>query len=205
VNVATRATDMDTKDIQVQSEKPGAGTEAFLLSLKNRNWMEQSRFGVFLNKFSHTRTKYGGVLVKKTEKNGELTLDVMQWRNMITDQVDIANGVKIERHYYTPAELKEMAGAGWNNIDDAIAMAKNSQEAIAANSPSTKNRTPGSYIEVFEVHGVLPDCYLPNEKDDEQAGENQQGSEAKAGEDKETYSRQMHIVVLAESDKDNNK
>lgn len=44
----------------------------------------------------------------------------MQWRNMITDQVDIANGVKIERHYYTPASLKWDTPKGWTNINEAI-------------------------------------------------------------------------------------
>ena len=40
VNVATRATDMDTKDVKIASEEPGAYVESFLLSLKNRNWMK---------------------------------------------------------------------------------------------------------------------------------------------------------------------
>jgi hypothetical protein len=46
------------------------------------------------------RAKYGGVLVKKTEANGDLRIDVVLWLNAITDQVDVRNGVKIERHYY---------------------------------------------------------------------------------------------------------
>src|SRR5947209_9021621 len=117
VNVATRATDINTKDVKIESEDTDGYTTSFLLNLKNRNWMKQSGFPAFLNRMGFTRSKFGGVLVKKIEKDGELKLHVMQWRNMITDQVDIKNGVKIERHYYTPAELKDMAGAGWKNID----------------------------------------------------------------------------------------
>ena len=48
---------------------------------------------------------------------------------MITDQVDIRNGVKIERHYYTPAQLKTDAPKGWKNIDEAIETAKKTREA----------------------------------------------------------------------------
>ncbi len=51
----------------------------------------------------------------------------MRWRDMITDQVDIAGGVKIERHYYTPADLKTNAPKGWVNIEDAIKAAKASR------------------------------------------------------------------------------
>jgi hypothetical protein len=45
----------------------------------------ERRHPSFLNKMGSTRAKYGGVLVKKGERAGELCLHVMQWRNMITD------------------------------------------------------------------------------------------------------------------------
>jgi hypothetical protein len=189
VNVATRATDIDTKDVKVSSQASNGYTQSFILSLKNRNWMKQSHFASFLNRMGATRAKYGGVLVKKTEQKGELCLHVMQWRNMITDQVDIRSGVKIERHYYTPAELQGMASAGWRNINDAIATAQKKQEATAGKSPSRENRTPGDYIEVFEVHGVLPNSFLTPK-------EGQQAASA------DSYSRQMHIVILDETDKE---
>jgi hypothetical protein len=129
--------------------------ESFLLNLKNRNWMEQPSFAEFLNRFGQTRCKYGGVMVKKTEVDGELQLHVMSWLNMITDQIDIRNGVKIERHYYTPAQLRTDTPKGWSNINDAIDAAKKSREASAANPNSKENKTPGNLVEVFEVHGVL--------------------------------------------------
>jgi hypothetical protein len=113
VNVAVRATDIDTKDVQVTSEATDGYAQSFILSLKNRNWMKHSNYAAFLNRFGQVRAKYGGVLVKKTEQNGELRLHVMQWRNMITDQVDIQDGVKIERHYCTPAQLQGMVSSGW--------------------------------------------------------------------------------------------
>jgi hypothetical protein len=83
VNVATRATDIDTKDVTIASEAADGYVQSLILSLKNRNWMKQENFAAFLNRFGFTRAKYGGVLVKKTEQNGELCLHIMQWRNMI--------------------------------------------------------------------------------------------------------------------------
>jgi hypothetical protein len=46
VNVATRATDLDTKDVQIESERvtKTSYTESFLLNLKNRNWMKATGF-----------------------------------------------------------------------------------------------------------------------------------------------------------------
>jgi hypothetical protein len=105
--------------------------------------MERFRFGALLNKFSHTRAEYGRALVKKTGQKSEIALHVMQWRNMITDQGDVRNGVKIERHYYTP------------------------QEANAGKSPPKQNRTPGSYAAISrcEVHDVLSAYYLAGASD----------------------------------------
>jgi len=64
--------------------------------------MKESSFAPFPNRHGQTRCKYGGVLVKKTESDGELRVNVVPWLDMIMDQIDIRNGVKIERHHYTP-------------------------------------------------------------------------------------------------------
>ncbi|MBS4082922.1 MAG: hypothetical protein KGZ73_05175 [Rhizobiales bacterium] len=184
VNVATRATDLDTKDAQIQSG-PGKYAQSFLLNLKNRNWMRFAMFGVFLNKMTHTRAKYGGVLVKKVESDDELSLHVVPWRDSITDQVDIRSGAKLYRHHYTPADLvTEGERLGWSNIAEAIEAAKSTREAEASQD-GKENKTSGDVVEVWEVHGVLKKSFLDKEAEEYE------------------YERQMHVVVLDESDKDN--
>jgi hypothetical protein len=39
VNVAVRATDIDTKDVKVESDRSGDYIQSFILNLKNREWM----------------------------------------------------------------------------------------------------------------------------------------------------------------------
>lgn len=188
VNVAVRATDLDTKDVQIEADDVGAYGQSFILSLKNRKWMKASNFATLLNSMGLARAKYGHVVVKKVERPGELQIHVVPWRDLITDQVDITNGVKIERHYYSPADLQDMAkGSGWQNIDDAIATAEKQQSANVTGK-GRYNRTLGANIEVWEVHGVLPDSYLPTVEGVETSDK--------------TYSRQMHIVVLDEENKE---
>jgi hypothetical protein len=188
VNVATRATDLDTKDVHIEAEGPGNYAQSFLLTLFNRNWIKKADFASFLNRMGHTRAKYGGVLVMKTEHGDELKLHVVPWKDAITDQVDIRSGPKVIRHAYTPAKLKEVAeSTGWKNVDDAISTAKRSREANASQD-GKENRTLGENIEVWEVHAVLPTAYLKDEADC-------------TAEDYATYSRQLHIVVLDESQK----
>lgn len=192
-NVATRATDLDTKDVQIQSDRitKTSYAETFLLNLKSRNWMKLAGFAQFLNRMGATRAKYGGVLVKKTEADGELGIHVVAWLNAITDQVDIRNGVKIERHYYNPAQLKTDVPKNWKNIKEAIEAADKARKAQIADGSAKQNKTPGAYVEVFEVHGVLPSCFL-------------RGAEGYADDygSEDEYERQMHVIVLDGHDKD---
>jgi hypothetical protein len=191
-NVATRATDLDTKDVHPESTRATQKgyIQSFVLSLKNRNWMKEANLATFLNRMGYTRPKYGHVVVKKVEREDELELHVVPWRDLITDQVDITNGVKIERHYYTPAMLKTIAPESWTNIDEAIATAKRSRnDQLAQKQSENTNRTPGKYIEVYEIHGVLPTSFLAGTSDKYPLD---YGSE-------DEYERQMHVVVLDES------
>jgi hypothetical protein len=61
-NVATRATDLDTKDVKIEAEGRGNCVQSFLLTLFNRNWMKKANFAQFLNHMGAARAKYGGVL-----------------------------------------------------------------------------------------------------------------------------------------------
>ncbi|MGI8467739.1 MAG: hypothetical protein ACR2N3_04735 [Pyrinomonadaceae bacterium] len=177
VNVATRTTDMDVKDIKIESETSDDYVRSFLLTKENMVWMKQANFSRFLNDLGKTRAKYGGTLIKKTNHNGELKLTVVPWKDLITDQTDILKGVIIERHFYTPAELKAMSGV-WDNVDEAIETARANKDDY---NETNSKQTPGDYIEVYEIHGDLPVAML---KDIEDVKE----------EDFETYSTQVHIV-----------
>lgn len=151
VEKEAQATDFDTKDIII---RPMNGTnydrwKAKLSTKALNKHLDEIKFAKTLNRICHTRALYGGVLVKKTEKGTK----VVPWQNVITDQSDIDNGIVIERHYYTPAELKEKKG--WNNIDQAIRTAK-AYRAVDMSDDTDLSETFGDLIEVWEIHGVIP-------------------------------------------------
>ena len=104
INVATRATDFDTKDFDVYTDNPQHYIKSMMFSKEMKAWMKRVNFAKTLNEFGVTRAKYGGVLIKRVKRNGELYIEIPQWKNLITDTVDIKNGVKAERHYMTPVQ-----------------------------------------------------------------------------------------------------
>jgi hypothetical protein len=156
VNLATRATDIDVKDIQVESTVSDDYARSFVFRKKVAQWMKDKGFARLLNQMGKTRNKYGGVLVKKTEIDGELDIQVVPWKDVVTDQTDIMKGVIIERHFYTPSELKAMDGK-WENVDKAIRTAEDDKDD---ENEHDEKETPGNYVEVYEIHGDLPVAYL---------------------------------------------
>lgn len=161
VNVAVRATDIDVKDIKIISDNPNFAEYAFLYNHEAYEWMKQSDFSLFLNSFGQTRARYGGVLVKKCQykepgEQEELEIEVVPWKNVITDAVDIENGAITEKHYMLPNELAKKKDV-WDNVDKALKLItkqeKNQQKGTA--------KTETSRIPIYECTGVFPETYDP--------------------------------------------
>lgn len=155
-NVATRATDLDIKDVKVSSDNPSERVRSMIMNKEIYNWMKETDFARTLNKAGHTRAKYGGVLLKKTEKKGKLNIDVVEWKNVITDPVDIIGGVIIEKHWMSPSELSKKKGI-WENVEEAM--------KLSTKKRSDKTEATEYKIPVFEVHGEFPETYDPNIED----------------------------------------
>lgn len=146
-DVENAAKDLDTKDINIISDDPNHYLEAWLLSKDIQVWMKKVNFGKTLNDIRDTDTRYGSVLAKKVIKrkdNSEkiLEIELPEWKNIITDQIDIIKGVKIEIHYITAGELVEMTE--WKNIDKVL-------EKL--NKGGSSKRVP-----IYEITGKFPKC-----------------------------------------------
>jgi len=149
VNIATRATDIDTKDIQITSDSPKFYPLSFILQKEVYEWMKESNFAKTLNEMSFTRAKYGGVLIKKCDKEEEeegevMELEVVDWRNVITDPVCVTDTI-IEKHFMTAEDFSEKMDV-WDGMEEAMDMAYGS--------------TDGK-LEVYEVHGNFPMSMSP--------------------------------------------
>ena len=150
VNVATRATDLDIKDIRVYSDNPTDRVRSMLINHEFKNWAKEANLAKVLNDFGKTRAKYGGVLLKKVEKKGELKLEIVEWKNVITDQTNIQGSPIIELHYMTPAELSSKKDV-WDNVDKVIK---------AYTDKQTKKDNGVKKICVMEAHGKFPESAL---------------------------------------------
>jgi hypothetical protein len=158
VNVAVRATDIDTKDIEITADDVNGIVPALLFKKELQKWYKDSNFGVTLNDLSETRARYGGVLAKKSfNEDGELDIERVLWKNCITDQVDFNNGLVIERHFMTPDKLEEKRGV-WDDeaIDEAIEFASKKITPVYTERYTSST----AQVCVYEIHGIFPESYL---------------------------------------------
>jgi len=149
VNIATRATDIDTKDIQIIADSPKFFPISFILQKEVYNWMKDTNFAKTLNEMGFTRAKYGGLLIKKCMEDDELNIEVVDWRNVITDPV-YPDELVIEKHYMNAGELSEMMDV-WDNVEEAMDIARKSTDQKAC---------------VYEITGEFPESYSPDGGDE---------------------------------------
>lgn len=179
VTVAKTATEFDIKDFVASSDDSSQWVQTMLFNREAYKWMKETRFSKFLNKYAYVRPKYGGVLYKKIEKDGELKIEVCDWRNVETDQVDITGSPIIEKHYLTALQLNEKRDV-WENVDEAIELLKDKQK----NSDEAVGR-----LEVWEVTGVMHEDVFRAAKGQEER-------------DDTNYSLQKHFMLSPDEEND---
>lgn len=178
-DVENAAKDIDTKDITVTSDDPNHYLEAYLLSKDIQVWMKEVNFGKTLNEIRDTDTRYGSVLVKKCleKEDGKsiLEIELPEWKNVITDQVDIEDGAKVEVHYMTAGELAKKKDV-WKNVDKVLDILKNE---------GSNKRIP-----IYEIRGNFPKSVIKQTE-----SENNNTNSDITKEDQTTYSNQLYYVA----------
>lgn len=184
LNLRYRAEDIDVKDIAIYVNNKDKYHLSFLIKkYHDEVYVKEKQLDVFLDEVKEEKIDFGGVLIRKSS-NGPVyeSLETIAF----CDQTDILTGPIGFKLAYSPEELWAMEKQGWGNekngatitIDELIELAEESKDV---NADSTiQNNTPGKYIEIYRVHGVLPTSYLVDNENTI----------------KERYTRQIHIVAF---------
>lgn len=180
INVAFRSEGFDVKDIVPFVNDAQNYYKSFLVKKWHPKWARDNELDTFIDDVVETSVIYDLVLVKNVNNARPEVVDLKTLA--FCDQTDVMAGPICIKHQYTPAELVEFKGK-WNSnkIDMAITLAVAEIEVSIAGNQKVK--TPGKYIEVYELRGNLPEQWLDPE-----------GSYDK-------YTPQMHIVCYY-NDKD---
>lgn len=173
INVAFRSEGFDVKDIVPFVNDAQNYYKSFLVKKRHPKWARDNELDTFIDDVVETSVIYDLVLIKNVNNVRPEVVDLKTLA--FCDQTDVMAGPICIKHQYTPAELLAFKGK-WNDekIDMAITLALSEIEVSIAGDQKVK--TPGKYIEVYELRGNLPEVWLDKE--------------AELGK----YSPQMHIV-----------
>jgi len=190
LNLQYRTEDIDVKDILLYVENE----EKFHLSFLVKKYHDD----VFVQKYNLdevwddcnvSRIDLGGGLLKNVDQPVPEVVPL----NTIAfcDQTDMLAGPICFKHFYNQEQLLVMADKGWGDTKNGATMSLEDfamlSEANKDNRDDTKdNKTPGKYLEVYELHGILPKNWLNDNAKPEE------------------YEKQMHIVAYY-WDEDGNK
>lgn len=183
LNVAYRSEGFDVKNIEPFVNDPDDFYKSMLVRKFHNRYARKYGLDTLIDDSVESFVDFGGVLIKRVK--GKAPEIVPMQRIAFVDQTDILSGTICEKHMYSISQLQEMRGV-WDNdkIDEAITMSK--AEKTRVSQEQGKNKTPGKYLEVYEVHGMFPESWL-----------NEDG-------DPDSYSKQVHYITFYKTG-DNNK
>lgn len=180
-NTWFRATDLDRKNVRVRATKESNYIASLLASVKLQDSFRKDNFGIFLNQWGRTLADYGSAVSKHVEKDGNMVSTIVPWNRLIVDPIDFNAAPKIEKFYYTPAQLR--ANKMYDQeVVKAIIDAQVSRRTLSGEQKDTQS----DYIEIYEIHGELEEEYLL-------------GEEYKETEN-EKYVQQMHVVSFVKGE-----
>jgi len=183
IDVAFRSEGFDVKDIVPFVDDKDNYHLSFLIKKYHPRWARKHKLDTFIDDVVESSIIYDLALIKNIK---EVKPELVDLKTIaFCDQTEIMAGPICIKHQYTISELVEFKGKWYDDkIDMAIVMSLAQKKAPLANNQTIK--TPGKYIEVYELRGKLPDRWLDDKAE------------------MFTYSHQMHIICYYTSD-DGNK
>jgi hypothetical protein len=186
-NLHIIAQGFDVKDIMPFVNESNNYYKSAIVRKYHPKWARKHNIDTYIDELVESYEDYGGALSKHVNK---IAPEVVNLNTLaFCDQTDILSGPICIKHQYSPEQLKAFEGK-WENIDEVIMLARKEKSDQA---DDRKIKTPGRYIEVYELDGEFPKAWLKDDND------------TVSDEDEVTLTRQMHIVTYYQDEKGDKK
>lgn len=165
INLEHRAVEFALREIEFYIDNSEKSYKSFLLRKFHDKFAKTSGISQFLDQLTECYTDYGGVLVKRLKDGVEV---VPLQRLAFVDQSDMMAGPICEKHQMSIDQILDMDKVGWGakengatiSLEELVALATD-EKTVDQSGKSTK--TVSKNIEVYEIHGALPNFYLNGE------------------------------------------
>lgn len=160
LNLQHRTEDIEVKDVQIYVNDAEKYHLSFLVKKYHDDvFVVENDIDTFFDELNVSRIDFGGGLSKQLNKPCPEVVPLQSIA--FCDQTDMLSGPIGLKHYFSPDQLLDMEAVGWGkqsngatiSIDELITLSRDEKKGDTA---SAMVKTPGRYIEVYEVHGNLP-------------------------------------------------
>lgn len=171
LNLQHRTEDIELKDVQLYVDDPDKYHLSFLVKKYHDDiFVQENDLDTFFDELNVSRIDFGGGLSKQLNKPAPEVVPLQSIA--FCDQTDMLSGPIGIKHYYSPDQLLEMKSVGWGeskngatiSLEDLISLSR--EEKKDNNTNNQVAQTPGRYIEVYEIHGNLPQTFADINGDD---------------------------------------
>ncbi len=176
-NIWYRATDIDRKDIKFIPQNNTSVVLAFVANILLQKWMDENRFGQFLNLWGRALARYGSAVTEFVEKDNNLIPSVIAWNRIVADPVQFDAIPHIKKLYLTAAQLRKNKFYNQEAVDKLI-KARVTRKTLDKMAKDTLSE----FFEVYEVKGDMDTRLLEKEAD------------LSLQEKDIQYSMQMHVI-----------
>jgi len=172
LNLQYRTEDIDVKDIFLYVDNPEKYHLSFLIKkYHDEVFVREHDLDTLWDDLNESRIDYGGGLLKNVKAPVPELVPLS--RVVFCDQTDMLSGPIGIKHFFSPDQLLEMKKAGWGDEKNGATISLEELILLANNQKDTydnaeQNKTPGKYVEIYEVHGTMPASFLKDEPDDDE-------------------------------------
>ncbi len=172
LNLQYRTEDIDVKDVDIYVDDADEYHLSFLVKKYHDDvFTQEYNIDSFFDELNRSRIDFGGGLSKLMS---EPCPEVVPLQSLaFCDQTDILSGPIGIKHYYSVDQLLAMKKNGWGKesngatatLEDLIVL---SREQKTQEKDARITKTPGRYIEIYEVHGNMPKKFADAKYDGEE-------------------------------------
>ena len=158
LNTHYRTEGFNVSDIEIFIDNAEKYFKSFLLRKYHERWALENQIDTFIDKLVESYVDYGLALVKnvKGAKPEVVELSTLAFCN----QKDILSRPFGIKHYFSPDELLEMADSGWGDSNKGATISLEDLIVLTEN----ESKKHGGDIEIYEVHGVMPEKWINDKK-----------------------------------------
>lgn len=160
LNLQYRTEDIELKDVQLYVDDPDKYYLSFLVKKYHDDvFVQENDLDTFFDELNISRIDFGGGLSKQLNRPSPEVVPLQSIA--FCDQTDMLSGPIGIKHHFSPDQLLDMKSKGWGDtangatisVEDLITLSRDEKKEPGDNQTT---KTPGRYIEIYEVHGNFP-------------------------------------------------